>query len=195
MKCDTYPISCQLDRIADSLTQYDWDNFAGTIVATVLGAAVALFGSWWLDQKRERIENRRIKAAADDYATRRLDDALSTMIVELGDRMATLEIVSPDEQAPMLRLSKLKATANLARMMARDTDASNTSSGNDAAATKQLQYALDRIGDLSEPEQQRRQLEIIGQIIRAWREGSHDARRAEERFAGLLAKNAELPTD
>lgn len=48
MPCSPSEIACQLDRIADQLTNWDLEGFAATLVATLLGAGVALLGAWWL---------------------------------------------------------------------------------------------------------------------------------------------------
>ncbi|MFD4957135.1 hypothetical protein [Microbacterium sp. NPDC058389] len=41
MDCASTPIACQLDRIADAMTGFDWNGFATTLIATIIGALVA----------------------------------------------------------------------------------------------------------------------------------------------------------
>lgn len=53
MHCADLPIACQLERIADQLTGFDWNNFASTLLATLVGAGVAAGVSFWL-AARER---------------------------------------------------------------------------------------------------------------------------------------------
>ncbi|KQY77544.1 hypothetical protein ASD13_02370 [Microbacterium sp. Root1433D1] len=165
--CEEYRISCQLERIADSVGGGGGETFVATLLATVVGALIALLGSWLLDRARSK------KDAADRYE-RNLDAALQRTMEEIGERMRELATA---KGWPLTPPTKLSASASLARMVAR---------GADADATKQMQYAIDRIGDSGEGSTvQRRQVEIVGQIIRAWREGSHTAAKAQERFAGV----------
>lgn len=166
MDCERFRISCQLDRIADELTGFDWDAFSATLIATVIGAALALAGTWWLDRRRSRTETAQLYV-------RRLDDALYRFLQEAGERMHLLASAPPMPLGPP---STLHAAASMVRMVSRNDD---------AKATKQMQYAVDRIGLIANADLQRRQIEILGQVVRAWREGSHDATKAAERFAGL----------
>lgn len=166
MDCERYRISCQLDRIADELTGFDVDAFLATLIATIVGAALALLGSWLLDKRRNKVD-------ADELYRRRLDEALYLFIREAGERM---HVLATSDAAPPPPPSALHAAASMARMVARDAD---------AQATKQMQYAVDRIGKIPDSDRQRRQVEILGQVVRAWREGSHNATKATERFSGL----------
>lgn len=168
MDCEKYRISCQLEQIADKLTGFDTGAFISTLLATVIGAILALLGAWWLDRRRHKNE-------AKQRYEQRLDDALYRLVEELGMRM---HILATADGPPFPPPSTLQAAANLVRMCSRDEDANTT---------KQMQYALDRIAQLDIGDNQRRQVEIVGQIIRAWREGSHDAVKATERFEGLCA--------
>lgn len=168
MDCERYRISCQLNRIADELTGFDVEAFISTLIATVIGAALALFGAWWLDQRRAKDE-------AKERYERRLDDALYRFLEEVGIRMHVLATAG---SSPFPPPSTLHATASMARMVAR---------GADAEATKQMQYAVDRITCFEAADEQRRQVQIVGQIVRAWREESHSADKATERFKGLAA--------
>lgn len=53
MDCDRFPAACQLGRIADALTGFDADNFISTLLATLVGAGIAAWVSFWLTN-RER---------------------------------------------------------------------------------------------------------------------------------------------
>lgn len=73
MDCSPASITCQLDRIADQLSEFDWNAFTATLIATIIGALVAAFiglavarmerpqpffraesvrpvGDWWMDR-------------------------------------------------------------------------------------------------------------------------------------------------
>ncbi|NYD76122.1 hypothetical protein [Leifsonia soli] len=41
MSCHHNDLACQVARLADSLTGFDWDGFVATVLATVVGAAAA----------------------------------------------------------------------------------------------------------------------------------------------------------
>ncbi|MFN3948656.1 hypothetical protein [Microbacterium sp.] len=41
MECNPTSIACQLGRIADSTSGFDWDGFWATLLATIVGAVVA----------------------------------------------------------------------------------------------------------------------------------------------------------
>lgn len=41
LDCESTPIACQLERIADALSGFDVNSFAATLLATIIGAVVA----------------------------------------------------------------------------------------------------------------------------------------------------------
>lgn len=41
--CESRSVACQLGRIAESMSGFDWDSFWATLLATVVGALVASF--------------------------------------------------------------------------------------------------------------------------------------------------------
>lgn len=72
MDCDIALISCQLERIADEMTRFDWNGFAATLMATLVGAVVAAVIS--------------IVLYRHEASTRRqgeVDDAVVTLIREI----------------------------------------------------------------------------------------------------------------
>lgn len=166
VECEPNQISCQLNRIADEVTGFDFDAFLSTLIATVIGAVIALLGAWILDR-------RRAKAEARDRYELLLNDALYRFLEEVGERRGVLATA---DSSPLPSPSTLHAAATVARMVARDAD---------AEATKQMQYAVDRVAKLDSASAQEHQVRIIGQVVRAWRAGSHDAAKAAERFQGL----------
>lgn len=172
--CNVYGITCQLDRIADSLSAFDWGAFIATIIATLLGAAVALLGAWLLDRSRSRYSAAQAKLEAQDRYERRLDEAFYRLLLEAGERAHYLATVRGSVVVPP---SNLHASANITRMVAKNED---------AKATKAMQYAIDRIANISMPMDQRRYVQILSQIVRAWRSGSHDAAEATNRFTNLV---------
>lgn len=59
--CDT--ISCQLDRIVEEMSRFDWNDFMSTVVATLVGAAVAALISVLL--YRHELNSRRVAEVND----------------------------------------------------------------------------------------------------------------------------------
>lgn len=171
MDCDDYLISCQLERIANEMAGSDAYTFWSTLIATLVGAAVALLGTWWLDRNRAQAEANRLYE-------RDLNEAMYRVLEEASARM---HLLATDASKPLPPPVALDVAASMSRMVSR---------GDDAKATKQMQLALSRIRDLDEIDDQRRDTRVITQIVRAWREGSTDASKAEERFRGL-ANSAE----
>lgn len=53
MDCGGSEIACQLARIADALNGFDANGFVSTLLATLIGAGVAAWVSFWLNE-RER---------------------------------------------------------------------------------------------------------------------------------------------
>lgn len=41
MECDRQSLACQVERIADATSSFDWNSFLSTLIATILGALVA----------------------------------------------------------------------------------------------------------------------------------------------------------
>ncbi|MFD4957853.1 hypothetical protein [Microbacterium sp. NPDC058389] len=39
--CENDPISCQLGRIVEEMSRFDWNDFLSTLIATLVGAAIA----------------------------------------------------------------------------------------------------------------------------------------------------------
>lgn len=177
MECEKRPLACQLERIADDLTQPDLDGFILTLLATLIGAAVALAGSFWLERNRSARENAReaLNASARELERyeERLDSLLFKVIEALGERMRDLHtrpaVIWEPPQA-------LFAAIDTARMVGR---------GDDAEALKQLKLAVGRVADIEDAEDQHRDTRVVGQIIRSWREGKVDSVKTSERFGGL----------
>nr|WP_157497755.1 hypothetical protein [Leifsonia sp. Leaf325] len=88
MGCDTYPISCQLERLNDHLTGPDWADFWGTIAATVvgtvvgalIGSGVALYGTWLIYRRQ-----------TEDRYEERIEAAVSTLLHSIAAYVASLE--------------------------------------------------------------------------------------------------------
>lgn len=77
MSCtDPQLVVCELDAIAELMTQWDWNSFVATLVATLAGAAVALLGAWWV-YRRESAE----RDEAERTSRRR--SAITTLQTEL----------------------------------------------------------------------------------------------------------------
>lgn len=51
MECSTGDWACELSRIADALSGFDWNSFAATLLATLVGAGVAAGVSFWLAER------------------------------------------------------------------------------------------------------------------------------------------------
>lgn len=155
--------------------QFDWSALWSTLIATLVGAVVALIGAWWLDQRKTQSEAAREKERARRTAAAAYEERLESLIFRvvelLGARRTLIAVVS--EQVPPS--TDLLAAADTVRIVAR---------GDDAKAAKALQYALGRVDKLAISAQDI-ELRVIGQIIRAWREDSHSALKATERFDGV----------
>jgi hypothetical protein len=80
--CSTPSIACHLDRIADSLSEFDWNAFIATLVATIIGALVAAF----IGLAVARMERPQpfFRAEADlNNADWSLDEGVATVPVEV----------------------------------------------------------------------------------------------------------------
>lgn len=155
--------------------QFDWGALWSTLIATFVGAIVALIGAWLLDQRKTQFETAREKERARQTAIDAYEERLESLIfrvVELLGARRTLIAVTPEQVPPS---TDLLSAADTVRIVAREDD---------AKAAKALQYALGRVDKLEIPAQDV-ELRIIGQIIRAWREDSHSASKATERFDGV----------
>lgn len=177
MDCELQPLACELKRIADDLTQPDIDGFIATLLATLIGAAVALAGSFWLERRRARQEDARelskAKAQSNERYEERLDTLLFKVIESLGERLRDLHTrPAVIWEAPQA----LYAAIDTARMVGR---------GDDAETLKQLKLAAGRVAAIEDSEEQHRDTRVVGQIIRSWREGAVDSVKTSERFGGL----------
>lgn len=176
MDCERFPLTCSIDRLTEQVGAFDALGALSTLLATLVGAAVALAGSAWLERQREK---REVKREAEREAERRaalyverFDGLVFRLVEGLADRQLTLTHSTGKPARP----TELSALADALRIVA--------GNGADRNVTKALQRAIDRVGDL-ERKDQITPTRVIGQILRAWREGSHDAAKAAERFDGL----------
>lgn len=53
MECEVGMIACDLHRIADAIGSFDWWGAVSTLLATLVGAAVAVLATFWVNN-RER---------------------------------------------------------------------------------------------------------------------------------------------
>lgn len=51
MNCSTGDWACELSRIADAMNGFDWNGFAATLLATLVGAGVAAGVSFWIAER------------------------------------------------------------------------------------------------------------------------------------------------
>lgn len=51
MNCSKGDWACELSRIADAMNAFDWNSFAATLLATLVGAGVAAGVSFWLAER------------------------------------------------------------------------------------------------------------------------------------------------
>lgn len=104
MECTTGDWGCEFTRIADAMSGFDWNNFASTLLATLVGASVAAAVSFWL-ANRERpapVWNLETSDLADEPAK---DGTGSTKVVltNVGDGAGynvRLSIVGSKRWAP-----------------------------------------------------------------------------------------------
>lgn len=62
MGCDASALVCELQRIADALNGWDWNNLIGTFVATVVGGLVAAAVTLWVNGRERARPHWRIVA-------------------------------------------------------------------------------------------------------------------------------------
>lgn len=58
MDCSTFPISCELHRIANTLSQSTTEGFFETLLATMVGATVAAMVAWLVFRGEQKDRNR-----------------------------------------------------------------------------------------------------------------------------------------
>jgi hypothetical protein len=169
------PVTAAVQDSSGVAETLDWGALWSTLFATFVGAVVALIGAWWLDRRKTTLETAREKERAQQVAAAAYEERLESLIfriVELLGARRTLIAAVPKQLPPS---TDLMAAADTVRIVAR---------GDDAKAAKALRYALDRVDQLGISDQDK-ELRVIGQIIRAWREDSHSAAKATERFDGV----------
>lgn len=47
MPCDPAYVACQVSRLVDALSGWDWNTFVSTLIATLFGGVISLVGVWW----------------------------------------------------------------------------------------------------------------------------------------------------
>jgi hypothetical protein len=185
---DTRRISCVLEEINRTLDHSgdppEWLlNGVAALVATIVGATVALLGSMLLGKRQEALQ----KDLLDQEATRlydsSLDAALGHTIEAIGERIRhlveLLELSRTGVPVPApLQAYELAATANIAWMIAR---------GDDIRALKTMTEKLDEFAKSADVEDQLKNYRIVIQIVRAWRNGTQPRAVAIDRLAGLKA--------
>ncbi|WP_223692777.1 hypothetical protein [Leifsonia poae] len=58
MSCSGADLTCEVARVADALSGFDWDGFTATLLATIVGAAVAALVSIYLYRHELRTRRR-----------------------------------------------------------------------------------------------------------------------------------------
>lgn len=88
MSCDTGAWACELSRIADAMNGFDWNGFAATLLATIIGAAVAAGVSFLL---AERDRPRPMWKAVAEFESPDARDgrlAMTVTVTNVGDGTA-----------------------------------------------------------------------------------------------------------
>lgn len=91
MECETEPIACQLALIVDSLAGFDLNGFLGTLLATVIGAAVATGSSLWLANRERPVPMWRVETdfpADGGRPDRPTVAAVPIRLLNIGDGVA-----------------------------------------------------------------------------------------------------------
>jgi hypothetical protein len=168
MNCSSTDMVCALHYVASRMPDSPnlLQELAATLLATLAGGLLALFGSWLLNRLQ-------MKRQASDIYQQRLEEVLVTLLHAIGDRSAEL---TRDTAASTSSPSyEIDVRAQAAWMVAR---------GDDIEVVKQLKYCLTRIA--KEPiAAQLRDLRVATGIIRAWRNQSDTATNSTNRLRGL----------
>lgn len=176
MDCE---VACQLDRIADSLEGWDWNAFAATLIATIIGALFALGASAWL-ARRDRRER---------YETRLTDAIIATTTAMTDDMLAILRHVqdgNPDEPAFFGTNGKAVYSAlGTAQMIARGKDSDTVAAVGMPMTAYVKAKPTERLAILAE----------LDSILGHWRMGMYDHAAARKKAAELAAKFAPVDSE
>lgn len=74
MSCNPELVSCQLSRLADDAGAWNWNGFISTVIATIVGSILGLFGVW-VTLRSQKI--RRYQEALDESLERVLQEIAS----------------------------------------------------------------------------------------------------------------------
>lgn len=180
MSCTPDEVACQIERIADRMSVFDLNGFLATLIATVIGAAVASVITVLL-YRHELRERRRVT----------IDDAIVLLIKEIQDftnRLRAWRAESAKYERRMQRLGKKLAVDELPTVP--DRSAMQTAaeafvlvSGKPeqtiAENTRRLLVGLSKVSYLRrEPTE----YNDVRQILVAWRSGK---RSTDEALGGL----------
>jgi hypothetical protein len=86
MECDSSQIACQLERIADALNGFDVDGFVATLLATLIGAGVAAWVSFWLTERERPQAMWTVDAKASDGQNSTF--TVQVVVTNIGDGAA-----------------------------------------------------------------------------------------------------------
>ncbi|AVL96915.1 MULTISPECIES: hypothetical protein [Microbacterium] len=88
MTCDTGDWACELSRIADAMNGFDWNAFAATLLATIIGAAVAAGVSFLLAERDRPRPVWKTDAKLGSSDARDGEMAVTVTITNVGDGIA-----------------------------------------------------------------------------------------------------------
>lgn len=88
MNCSTGDWACELSRIADAMNGFDWNSFAATLLATLVGAGVAAAVSFWLAERDRPKPMWKVKAEIESEKPHDDRHSVEISVTNMGDGVA-----------------------------------------------------------------------------------------------------------
>lgn len=88
MNCSMGDWACELSRIADAMNGFDWNNFAATLLATLIGAGVAATVSFWLAERDRPKPMWKVKSEIESQELRDDRHSVEIAVTNIGDGVA-----------------------------------------------------------------------------------------------------------
>jgi hypothetical protein len=195
MPCDPFRISCQLSQLVAAQSGWDWNSFATTLVATLIGGALGVFGVWlgfrWQSKHRYRevLDDCLVKVleqiaahATILHAVNRQDD------VKADYERAGVDYYERTGESPVYQPAdfSMSITLDIAQMRARGEDQSILSDAIRAHDhIRTIRSIPDRLGKLG----------LLGGALSRWRSGIWSAQRVRDSLARISAMAEPFDTE
>jgi hypothetical protein len=159
-----------LHTIATNSDAPDWVTIVASLVATIVGAAAAIVAQYRITHRSELREYRL-----------RLDSEIIKYIESVNSELARLKEDGDRTPGAAIEIPQVDTRAQALWLIARDGD---------IIVFKELVKTLDRAKKSEDSEQRLIDIRTTANILRAWRNESHDRSKAIERLQGVsLPKN------